>query len=271
MKEWVHSANGWWESPHIVKLITTTQQLPTMRHQIQDDGRRRSVRELVQSAAQGFSAETLRAARENLVPDGSVTQRSAELLAVRLDRRCRGRGGGSGAGRGWWSLVECFMAVNIPSVHPWATLTVTVMHRICCCCRWSSGRVHLRTLSLTQRGLHWPQSVNFWLFHSSAEAPKVLLLCSLRQFYGSLHDAVCLFCQRVRLGFPEMYLWTVLDCCLIISPPPFYIISVFSLLDSLCRPTVTPQVLLLAAASALTVLQPKRPRPLLFAHISNWQ
>lgn len=74
----------------------------------------------VHSLLKGFSAETLRAAREDLVPDGSDTQRSAELPAVRLDRRCRGRGGGpagSRAGRGWWSLVECFMAVNVPSVH----------------------------------------------------------------------------------------------------------------------------------------------------------
>lgn len=243
MKERVHSGFSWWESPHIVKLITTTQQLPTMRQQIQYDGRRQSVQELVLSAAQGFSAETLRAARENLVPDGSDTQRSAELLAVRLDRRCRGRGGGSRAGRGWRSLVECFMAVNIPSVHPWATLTVTVMHRICCCCRWSSGRVHLRTLSLTQRGLHWPQSVNFWLFHSSAEAPKVLLLCSLRQFYGSLHDAVCLFCQRVRLWFPEMYLWRLNSPWLLfdnLSSPLLHNICFFSSWQSLssdCHPS----------------------------------
>lgn len=57
----------------------------------------------VHSFLKGFPAETLRAAREDLVPDGSDTRRSAELPAVRPDRRCRGLRGWE---RSWPGMVE---------------------------------------------------------------------------------------------------------------------------------------------------------------------
>lgn len=166
--------------------------------------------------------------------DARSNQRESRPRQQRHPEICRASGCSAGqkvpGARGWeqsWpgSLVECFMAVNIPSVHSWATLTVTMMHWIC----WSSGSSPQDTV--------WPSLTtvcNLLALSLVCWGSWVLLVCSLRQFYSSLHG----FARESEFGFLK---WICVGWTLILSPPPFYIISVFSSswqsLSSDCHPS----------------------------------